>query len=150
METARRPYVQELSGIPGIEARTAMADDKSTPDVPRAYVDLKPGFPVDAKEICKRVLQGEPHIALRVDMRVADPRTVAANVSQLGEQDLAAVARKLREVLSAAAQEARQACVFCLLLNLGDRAAGSAHAIGTPLLAACNYQDGALRLTRWE
>lgn len=56
--------VQELEGIPGIKARTEMANPTSRSVVPRVYIQLDPDFPVSAKDVQRQMLEGELPIAV--------------------------------------------------------------------------------------
>ena len=98
-EYARRAdrIVQQLAGIKGIVPQTLLADPRARPVIPRAYIDLQEGFPLSRQEICRRMLAGEPPIA------IGETNTgVRVDVMMLSEAELEVVARRLREVLSSA------------------------------------------------
>jgi len=87
--------VRELAGISGIKAQTLMADPRGRPVIPRAYIDLEPGYSLKSEEIRRRLLEGQPPIA------IGETDTgVRVDVMLLEEWELRAVARRLREVLS--------------------------------------------------
>lgn len=94
--------VQELEGIPGVKARTEMADPTSRPVVPRVYIQLDSDFPLSAKDVQQHMLAGQPPIAVGSDFHTPNPRTVRVDVLLLREWELKAVARRLKEVLSTA------------------------------------------------
>ena len=106
MEEYRRRadyIVQELAGIEHISARTLMADPRARPVIPRVYIDLEEDFGLSGKEIRQQMLAGEPPVVIGETDGV-----VRVDVMMLEEWELRAVARRLREVLSAGSQGASQ------------------------------------------
>ena len=87
--------VEEIGDIRGVKVQTLMADPGPHPVIPRVYIDLDPGFVLTGEEICQRMLEGEPPVAMnRTDTGVR------VDVMMLGESEVPAVARRLKEVLS--------------------------------------------------
>jgi L-seryl-tRNA(Ser) seleniumtransferase len=99
MEEYRRRadyIVQELAGIERINARTLLADPRGRPVIPRLYIDLEEDFGLVGREVCQQMLEGEPPVVIGETDGV-----VRVDVMMLEEWELRAVARRLREVLSA-------------------------------------------------
>jgi L-seryl-tRNA(Ser) seleniumtransferase len=88
--------VQALEGVGHIEARTLMADPRGRPLIPRVYVDFKEGFRLTGREVQRRMLAGELPVAIG-----EGERGIRVDVMLLEDWQVRAVARKLREVLSA-------------------------------------------------
>lgn len=96
--TRRADYiVQQLAGIKGIEARTLVEDPRGRPVIPRAFIDLKPGFSLSNSEVCQRMLEGEHPVVIG-----PTDNGVRVDVMMLKEWELRTTARKLKEVLSTA------------------------------------------------
>ena len=87
--------VEEIKEIPGIKAQTLMADSRARPVIPRVYIDLEPGYGLTGNEICRRMLDGQPPVAMG-----GTDTGVRVDVMMLGKWELRAVGRRLKEVLS--------------------------------------------------
>ena len=86
--------VATLKGVAGVAAETCPLDSKLRPALPRAFVELAPDYPVSAERIAEMLKDGTPRVRIG-----GSGRSLRVDVVQLGERELATVARRLREVL---------------------------------------------------
>lgn len=90
--------VAMLDGVPGVCARTLVADPRARPVVPRVYVDLAPDFPLTGRQVREAMLAGEPSIVIGE----TDEGVSVAVLLLDDEWQVHAVGTRLREVLLAA------------------------------------------------
>jgi hypothetical protein len=95
----RTDYVaRELAGVSGARAEFRFPDHIGRP-YPTVFIHLDPSAGRTARQVIAALLAGDPPVAT---MDFADPWVVRADVRILEDTQVEQVARRLREVLTAA------------------------------------------------
>lgn len=90
--------VKAVAGLPGVRADHRFPDNNGRP-YPTAFIHVDPSTGLNGAEMVKRLLAGEPSVAV---MSHSDPAVIRVDVRVLSDDETALVAQRLREVLAPA------------------------------------------------